>query len=321
MQSVQLMFSVTAENLSREFGAITAVDHLSLQILEGEVFGLLGPNGAGKTTTLRMLACLITPTAGKATVNGYDIKQEPMKVRQAVGILTENPSLYERLTAYENMDFFAEAYGLTDIQERRGRIRELLEFFDLWNRRNDKVATFSKGMKQKLAIVRATVHKPPILFLDEPTSSVDPASAKEIRDLMKTLSKLEKRTILLSTHNLEDADRLCKRVVIMNKGRSIIIGTPDELRERIAGHPVIQITLKTVNHKIINAAKNHSQTKEINVDEQTGRLMITVDDPKSATPEIVRDIADVDGKILSVNVLKPSLEEAYLKLIKEDKQK
>jgi ABC-2 type transport system ATP-binding protein len=216
------------------------------------------------------------------------------------------------------MNFFAEAYWLTDAQERQARIRELLEFFALWERRNDKVATFSKGMKQKLAIARATVHKPAVLFLDEPTSSLDPESAKEIRDLMETLSHHEKRTILLCTHRLEDAEKLCSRVVIMNKGRSIVIGTPDELREKISGQPVIQIALTTINHKIIDAVKKHSQVKEVRVDEQAYSLLITVEDARAAAPEIVRNIVNANGMILSVNVLKPSLEEAYLKLVKED---
>jgi ABC-2 type transport system ATP-binding protein len=318
LQKATFMFSITAEGLTRKFNAFTAVDHLSLEIGEGEVFGLLGPNGAGKTTTLRMLACLISPTEGSATIAGYDIRREPLKVRQSVGILTENPSLYERLTAYENMDFFAEAYGLNNPQERHGRIQELLEFFSLWDRRNDKVATFSKGMKQKLAIVRAIVHKPTVLFMDEPTAGLDPESAKEIRDLMRTLSRQEKRTILLCTHHLEDAEKLCNRVTIMNKGRTIIVGTPEELREKTSGKPIIQVTLRTVNKKIIDAVERNSQVKKVTVNPSDSCLTITVEDTKIATPEIVRDIVNADGRILSVNVLRPSLEEVYLKLIKED---
>ncbi len=172
---------IDVNGLTRTFNSFVAVDRLSLEVEEGEVFGLLGPNGAGKTTTLRMLACLISPTAGFASIAGFDIRKDPVNVRKSMGILTENPSLYERLTAYENMDFFAEAYGVENAQERKDRIHELLEFLSLWDRRNDKVATFSKGMKQKLAIARATVHKPLVLFMDEPTAGLDPESAKEIR--------------------------------------------------------------------------------------------------------------------------------------------
>lgn len=309
---------IETKGLTKIFGSLTAADHLSFEVEEGEVFGLLGPNGAGKTTTVRMLACLISPSEGSARVGGYDIGRDSLKVRQIVGILTENPSLYERLTAYENMDFFAEAYGLSDVQEKRNRIRELLEFFELWERRNDKTATFSKGMKQKLAIARALVHKPPILFLDEPTAGLDPESSKEVRDLMERLSRHEKHTILLCTHRLEDAERLCSRVMIINLGKSIIVGTPDELRDRIAGQPILQITLKELNQKIIGAVKELNQVREVNVDDSGSRLMITLDDAQSATPDVVRSIVYADGMVLSVNVLRPSLEEAYLKLVKEE---
>ncbi|MCW4017881.1 MAG: ABC transporter ATP-binding protein [Candidatus Bathyarchaeota archaeon] len=314
------MFSVATEGLTRKFNSFTAVDHLNLQIGEGEVFGLLGPNGAGKTTTLRMLACLISPTEGSATVAGYNIQQEPLKVRQSVGILTENPSLYERLTAFENMNFFAEAYGITDKAQRHARIKELLDFFLLWDRRNSKVATFSKGMKQKLAIARAIVHQPQLLFLDEPSSGLDPASAKEIRDLMKMLSQHEKRTILLCTHHLEDADKLCNRVLIMNKGRCVVVGTPDELRAKITEHPTVKVDLETVNPQIVAAAEALSQAQEVTIDPQEPSLLVKVENSRSATPQLVEAIVQAKGKILSVNTMKPSLEEAYLKLIKEEEQ-
>src|SRR3989304_2438618 len=312
------MSSVETNGLTRRFGSLMAVDHLSFEVKEGEVFGLLGPNGAGKTTTVRMLACLISPSEGSARVGGYDIGRDSLKVRQIVGILTENPSLYERLTAYENMDFFAEAYGLSDVQEKRNRIRELLEFFELWKRRNDKGATFSKGMKQKLAIARALVHKPPILFLDEPTAGLDPESSKGIRDLMERLSQREKHTILLCTHHLEDAEKLCSRGMIINRGKSVIVGSPDELRDKIAGQPVLQVTLKKLNQKIIEAVKELKQVKEVDVDDSASRLIITLDDVKSATPEVVRSIVYAGGMVLSVNALRPSLEETYLKLVKEE---
>lgn len=312
------MSSIETEGLTRRFGSLTAVDHLSFEVGEGEVFGLLGPNGAGKTTTVRMLACLISPSEGSAKVGGYDVGRDSLKVRQIVGILTENPCLYERLTAYENMDFFAEAYDLSDVQEKRNRIRELLGFFELWERRNDKVATFSRGMKQKLAIARALVHKPPILFLDEPTAGLDPESSKDIRDLMERLSRREKHTILLCTHRLEDAERLCSRVMIINRGKSVIVGTPDELRDRIASQHALQVTLKKLNQKIIEAVREIKQVREVNVDNSASRLIITLDDVKSATPEVVRSVVYAGGMVLSVNVLRPSLEEAYLKLVKEE---
>jgi len=312
------MLGVELKGLTKQFGTLIAVDHLSLEVEEGEVFGLLGPNGAGKTTTVRMLACLISPSDGSAKVGGYDVVKESLRVREIVGILTENPSLYERLTAYENMDFFAEAYGLSDAHEKQSRIRELLDLFELWERRNDKVATFSKGMKQKLAIARALVHKPLILFLDEPTAGLDPESSKGIRDLIEGLSQHEKHTVLLCTHRLEDAEKLCNRVVIINEGKSIIVGSPEELRDRITGQPTLEVTLKKLDEQIIEAVKGVKQAKAISIDDTAARLLITVKDPSAVTPEIVRRIVSADGMILSVNILRPSLEEAYLKLVKEE---
>ncbi len=309
---------IEVNGLTKTFGSHIAVNHLSFEVEEGEVLGLLGPNGAGKTTTIRMLACLILPSEGSAKVAGHKIDENPLAVRQTVGILTENPSLYERLTAQENMDFFAKAYNVLDQQERSERIRELLDFFDLWERRDDKVATFSKGMKQKLAIARALVHKPPILFLDEPTAGLDPESSKEVRDLMGMLSRRENYTILLCTHHLEDAEKLCNRVMIINKGKSVIVGTPDELRDRMNGQLRVQITLKKLNPKIIEATKKVNSVRRVEVDKINSRLLITVDDLESATPEVVKSIVDSRGLVLSVNILRPSLEEVYLKLIKEE---
>lgn len=309
---------IEVEGLTKTFGSHVAVDRLNFEVEEGEVFGLLGPNGAGKTTTVRMLACLISASGGSAKVGGHEISEKPLEVRQTVGILTESPSLYERLTAYENMDFFAEAYSLSDPQEKSTRIRELLEFFDLWERRNDKVAGFSKGMKQKLAIARALVHKPPVLFLDEPTASLDPEAAKEVRDLIEMLSRREKHTILLCTHHLEDAEKLCNRVMMISKGKSVIVGTPDELREKIAGNPKVQINLTKLKSGIIEAVKKVKKVKEVKADEVAAVLTVTLDDAQSGTPEVVKKIVEADGLVLGVNVLRPSLEEAYLKLIKEE---
>jgi ABC-2 type transport system ATP-binding protein len=307
---------IEADALTKRFGSLTAVDRLSFEVKEGEVFGLLGPNGAGKTTTVRMLACLILPSEGSGRVGGHDIIKDSMKIMEIVGILTENPSLYDRLTPYENMSFFAQAYGLSDQQQRRSRIRELLDFFNLWERRNDKVGTFSKGMKQKLAIARTLVHEPPILLLDEPTSGLDPESAKEIRDLISGLSQRENHTILLCTHHLGDAERLCSRVMIINRGSRIIIGTPQELRNRTSNKTAIEIILKVYDLRLVRAVEEVEQVSEVTVDKSRGRLVITAEDPDNSTPEIVRRIVYSGGEILSVSIAQPSLEEAYLKFVK-----
>ena len=314
------MAVIEVENLTKRFDSHFAVNHLNFSIHKGEVFGLLGPNGAGKTTTIRMLASLISCSEGSAKVKGYLIDKDSLKVRETVGILTENPSLYEKLTAYENMDFFAQAYGLTAPEQKLNRIQEMLEFFGLWERRNDKVATFSKGMKQKLAIARALVHNPPILFLDEPTSGLDPESSKEVRDLIAKLSHHEKSTILLSTHHLEDAEKLCNRVMIINKGKSVIVGTPDELRNKISGTPTVEVNLETVNSEFVDAVKKVSEVKQVTVDTESCILIVTLSDAQSGTPKIVRNLVDVEASILGVNIVRPSLEEAYLKLIKVEQK-
>jgi len=307
--------SIETEDLTKRFGSLTAVDHLSFRVDPGEIFGLLGPNGAGKTTTIRMLASLIEPTEGCARVGGHDVVKESLRVREMVGILTESPSLYDRLTAEENMEFFAEAYGITDRSERSKRIRELLEFFDLWERRNDKAGGFSKGMKQKLALARALVHSPEILFLDEPTSGLDPRSAKDIRDLMEELSERENQTILLSTHRLEDAERLCSRVMIIRDGGSLIVGSPDELRRRMTGSPFLEVRLRRVDEGIIRSIRTLEQVSNLSIDDDANKMIVGLKDLEDATPLIVRRIVEAGGLILSVETLEPSLEEAYIKLV------
>jgi ABC-2 type transport system ATP-binding protein len=309
---------IEAKKLTKKFDSFVAVNHLDFSVGEGEVFGLLGPNGAGKTTTIRMLAGLISSSEGSAKVKGYVINKDSLKVRETVGILTENPSLYEKLSAYENMNFFAQAYGLTEAKQKNQRIQEMLEFFGLWSRRNDKVATFSKGMKQKLAIARALVHKPSIIFLDEPTSGLDPESSKEVRDLIAKLSQHEKNTILLCTHHLEDAEKLCNRVMIINKGTSVIVGTPDELRNKISGAPTVEVSLKKVTPAVVKAAKKVSYVRQVDVSKS--KLTIVLDDPQTGTPEVVKKVVEAGGSIFGVRLVRPSLEEAYLKLIKEEQK-
>ena len=313
---MEMAVSIETTNITRRFDSFLAVDRLSFRVAEGEVFGILGPNGAGKTTTIRILACLISPSTGSATVAGHDIVSNAQRIREAVGILTENPSLYERLTAYENMNFFAEAYNLSNAQERKSRIKALLDFFDLWERKDDKVSKFSKGMKQKLAIARALVHDPPVLFLDEPTAGLDPEAAKGIRELVENLSKHEKHTIVLSTHHLEDAERLCSRVMIINRGRSVFVGTPDELRKSASYSPVLRITFAELNQNIVDTVSNLPGVKEVKIEGPRNGLLVTLDDADRLTPEVVRNAVQAGGMILSVNVLRPTLEEAYLKLVK-----
>jgi len=307
---------IITEGLTKRFNSFTAVDHLSFEVGKGEIFGILGPNGAGKTTTIRMLACLLTPTEGTAFVGGFDVVDDSLKVREMVGILTENPSLYDRLTAMENMEFFAEAYGVSDRQARSKKIRDLLDFFDLWPRRDDKVGSYSKGMKQKLAIARALVHDPDVLLLDEPTSGLDPRSSKDIRDLMEELSRREGQTILLCTHRLEDAERLCSRVMLINEGGMVTIGTTNELRSQIAGTPILRVRLGEVSETVVDAVRSLEGVEDVVVDGTM--LSVSVKDADGVTPYVVRGVVLAGGMVQSVEVLKPSLEEIYLKLVVDE---
>ena len=307
------MLSIQASGLQKTFSSITAVDGLSFEVEEGEVFGLLGSNGAGKTTTIRILACLLSPTGGTARVCGFTVNDQPSKVRERVGILTENPSLYERLTAFENMDFFAKAYGVSSQAERNQRIHQVLDFFGLWDRRADKVAHFSKGMKQKLAIARTLVHNPPVLLLDEPTAGLDPKSAKEVRDMITRLSRDEDRAILLCTHRMEDAEKLCDDAVIVNKGRSVAYGSPELLRQKTSVSPVLEVILKKADAKVVESIRHSISSEAVEVDGP--KLLVTIDDVESAAPEIVRTIVQAGGLVLSVRTIKPTLEETYLRLI------
>lgn len=311
------MLAVETRSLTKRFGISTAVDRLSFEVEEGEVFGLLGPNGAGKTTTIRMLGCIVSPSGGSAKVAGYDIVKESLNVRKSVGILTENPNSYERLSAAENLEFFARAYGIRDRRRVSERVKELLDFFQLWDRRNEKVATFSKGMKQKLAIARAIVHDPLILLLDEPTAGLDPEASRLIREMIERIGSLERHTVLLCTHRLEDAERLCNRVMIINKGASKVVGTTDELRNRMGGHPKLEVTLKEVNQGMVDKVRDLMLVEGVEVDERSARLLVTAKDVQAIAPYVVKTLVGAGAMVIRVNAFLPSLEEAYLKLIRE----
>src|ERR671936_738236 len=220
------------EKLTKRFGALTAVDAVDLEVREGEVFGYLGPNGAGKTTTLRLLCALIAPTSGGAEVAGYRLGRDDAQIRATVGILTEQPGLYERQSAWENLIFYATLYGL-DAATARSQAERFLRLMGLGERRSEPVATFSRGMKQKMAIARSALHEPRILFLDEPTTGLDPDAAKTVREFIVAL-RGEGRTVFLCTHNLDEADRLCDRIALFRR-RVVRLDTPANLRREVYG--------------------------------------------------------------------------------------
>ncbi len=304
---------ITIKNLTKNYGNLTAVDDLSLQIEEGEVFGLLGPNGAGKTTTIRMLCCLISKTSGTAILNDLSIdnKKDCLEIRKMIGLLPENVGLYESMTAYKNLDFYAKLYQCPE-NKRKERIEYYLKMLDLWGKKDVVVGTFSKGMKQKLAIARTLVHEPKILFMDEPTANLDPEATKMVRDFILELKK-EKRTIFLNTHMLDEAERICDRVGILNT-HLIAIGSPDELGRSLWGKKSVVI-VDTVTDIILKGIKSLGFEKIV-VD--NNKMTIDVNDPHHDNPSIIRAIQDAGGQIQSISELVPSLEDVYLKEIRRN---
>jgi ABC-2 type transport system ATP-binding protein len=288
----------------------TAVDGLTLDINEGEVFGFLGPNGAGKTTTVRMLACLIAPTHGSASIAGYEVGKNDTEIRRRVGILTESPGMYERLSAEKNLTIYANLYDVPDVDRSVGKYLTML---GLWDRRHDPVGSFSKGMRQKLAVARALLHEPKVLFLDEPTTGLDPEAAKLVRDFIEEL-KTEGRTIFLTTHNLDEADKLCDKVGIF-KQKLLAIDSPLALRERLFGR-------KSVFHlRAIDPtwpALIALQPGVSSVTQSGEKLVVALDDPEVENPAIIRTLVDAGAQIMFVGELRHSLEQIYLDLLHQN---
>jgi len=301
---------IDTDRLTRKFGDVTAVDGLTIHVGEGEVFGLLGPNGAGKTTTVRMLCCLIGKTGGEATIAGLDIGSDPLKIRKLIGLIPENIGLYGELSAYRNLDFYARLYERTD-RQRGESIERLLRMLGIWEKRDRPVGTFSKGMKQKVAIARALVHDPEVLFLDEPTANLDPEAAKTVRDFILELRK-EKKTIFLNTHNLDEAQKLCDRIGIL-KTRLLRVGTPEELKESLRGTRTM-IQLAEVTESIVAAAQSQAQNRVVVEDR---RLVIEVKDPEKENPGLVQAVVAAGGRVQFVQVLAPTLEDVYLQIVRE----
>ncbi|MGB8214568.1 MAG: ABC transporter ATP-binding protein [Anaerolineales bacterium] len=299
---------IHAEALTKRFNETLAVDNLSLDVAEGEVFGFLGPNGAGKTTTVRMLTSLIGPSSGSAAVAGFVLGKQDTEIRRRVGVLTETPGMYDNLSAEYNLRIFAELYEVKDVA---GQIEKYLKMLGLWERRFDAAGTFSKGMKQKLAIARALMHEPRILFLDEPTAGLDPEGAHLVREFIAELKK-EGRTIFLCTHNLDEADHLCDRVGVF-KTHLLVVDTPARLRASVFGRKVI-FHLRTADEKLADCTRKLPFVREVKVVEN--KLVVTLDEPESRNPEIVRTLVQAGADIQFVGELRHSLEDVYLQLVK-----
>ena len=299
---------IKMENLTKQFGDQLAVDRLTLEIAEGEVFAFLGPNGAGKTTTVRMLTSLIAPTSGTAEILNFKVGQDDQEIRRNVGILTETPGMYARLSATRNLTIFARLYEVPDPEKQ---VNKYLRWLGLWERRNDPVGTFSKGMRQKLAIARALIHEPKVVFLDEPTSGLDPESAKLVRDFVAEL-RGQGRTIFMCTHNLDEADRLCDRIAVFDT-QLRVVDTPNGLRRKLYGR---QVVFHLTQAREEEAALIRSMEFVEKVELVENKLVVSPSEPEIHNPQIIRQLVDAGAEIQFVGEVRHSLEDIYLQLVK-----
>lgn len=306
------MSAIETHELTRAFGERVVVERLTLTAPWGAVFGFLGPNGAGKTTTVRMLAALIAPTAGSAVVAGYRLGKDDRMIRRSIGLLTESPGLYERLSAHQNLLFFARLYDL-DTVRARAQTERYLRLLGLWDRRDDLVGSFSKGMRQKLAIARALLHEPEIVFLDEPTAGLDPEAARIVREFIKEL-RAEGRTVFLTTHNLPEADELCD-VIAVFRTRLLRIGAPAALRAELFGKGV-RIRIAGDAQSFLDAVRALPFVRAAAADGDV--LNVSLDNPDEQNPPLVRALIEAGAAIRYVEPREHTLEEVYLQLVREE---
>jgi len=279
-----------------------------MEVNQGEVFGFLGPNGAGKTTTVRMLTSLIGPTNGTAWVNGYKIGEQDIDIRRSVGILTETPGLYVNLSAEYNLRIFANLY---EVENSDAQVEKYLRMLGLWERRFDQAGTFSKGMKQKLAIARSLLHEPRILFLDEPTAGLDPEASRLVREFISEL-RAEGRTIFICTHNLDEADRLCDRIAVF-KTKLVVVDTPARLRSQLFGRKVV-FHINDPGSDLAKKVEAFPFVVEARLIDS--KLLVTMDDPEKNNPDIIRLLVGAGADVMFVGELRHSLEDVYLQLVK-----
>ena len=300
--------AIRMEEMTKDFGKVRAVDRLSLEVPAGIVFGFLGPNGSGKTTTIHLLLGLLEPTSGKAEVLGFDTVAQASEARSQAGALLEFSGVYERLSAMDNLELFGRIWKMP-ASDRRARSKELLEHMGLWERRNDKVGKWSKGMKQKLAVARALFHRPRLVFLDEPTSGLDPVAATVLREDIEALVHREQATAFVTTHNLPEAERLCERIGVIKNGKLLAVGTPEEIRHK-AIKPRIEVTGCGLDDSL--AASLRARPEIAGVEIRNGHMVISLHDERQASAA-VGHIISAGGKVEEVR--KASLEEAFLSLV------
>ncbi|MCC6904806.1 MAG: ABC transporter ATP-binding protein [Anaerolineae bacterium] len=302
--------------LVRRFGEVTAVNGLTLEVRRGEVFGFLGHNGAGKTTTVRLLNGVLSASDGKVRVLGLDPALEGPALRRRTGVLTENPSLDERLSARENLEIYAALYDVP-VAETRRRVADLMGQFDLGERAGDKAGSYSKGMKQRLALARALLHAPELIFLDEPTAGLDPVAARDVRELIMHLSREEGRTVFLCTHNLVEAQRLCDRVAVLDSGRLIAIGTPAELGQKVGQRRTVEVeaSRETVQ-QALSLLRAMPGLAEVQTGDH-GSVISFSGVPHEGIPRVVAALVEAGVRLYRVTPQEPSLEDIYFALYEE----
>jgi ABC-2 type transport system ATP-binding protein len=304
--------AIQTTDLTRDFGSVRAVDHLTLTVPPGIIFGFLGPNGAGKTTTIHLLLGLLEPTSGQARVLGLDPRTQSEQIRTRSGALLEFSGLYERLSAEDNLDFYGRVWHMPP-GERQARIKELLTHLALYDRRKERVSTWSRGMKQKLAIARVLLHRPDLIFLDEPTAGLDPVAAAALRDDLEALVQREGTTVFLNTHNLPEAERLCQQVGVIREGRLSAVGSPDMLRQQ-TGHPQAEIVGEGFTPEVISMLQARPDVERATI--QNGHLIVNLRDSAKAAP-IVAALVDAGVQIEEVRRGQASLEDVFMTLMQE----
>lgn len=306
---------IETSELTKDFGAFRAVNNVNLQVQPGEVLAMLGPNGAGKTTTVRMMTSILAPTSGTAKIAGFDVRQQPEQVRAHVGVLTEQHGLYERMKGIEYLDFFGQIYRLPK-DARRKRARDLMERFGLGDALDKRLGEFSKGMKQKLALVRAMLHNPPVLLLDEPTSAMDPQSAKQVRDAIIELRR-DERSFMITTHNLTEAQLLADRIVIIRHGRIIAGGNLEALAAQFVGEPVMELR---INGHFDDFDGLENELSDILSIESVGDdwLQYRTTVPRETNPALLNTLTGLGVEVVTLAQVTQSLEDIYLQVVRED---
>jgi ABC-2 type transport system ATP-binding protein len=311
--------AVKTDNLTKCFGDLCAVNRVNLEVETSEIFGLIGPNGSGKTTLIRMLTTVLQPTEGTARVAGYDILRNPAEVRKSVGVVSQAVTLDVELTAVENMELYAKYYGVPK-ETRRERIKELLDVAGLKDRGDYTVGSYSGGMKRRLELVRSLIHRPKVLFLDEPTTGLDPQARNAIWEYLRKIHREENITLVVTTHYLDEAETLCDRVAIVDYGRVVALGTPTELKRKAMGGDVVEAEFSKLPEAALEALKKFDLTLEVK--KRDDILTILVSRGTEAVPRIVELVDANGGKIRTITLREPTLDDVFLQFtgrsIRED---